>query len=117
MTVAVTAGIGPAGVTNGAICIGVTAFLMQLPTGVGARGGTIPRHIGAVLPHHGVGVILSEWHARRTSLVNELKRRAVKTATDRAAEASPNLSRSAIVGSTGVAEIDPTGKRSEPGGP
>jgi len=87
MTVAVTAGIGPAGVTNGAICIGVTAFLMEVPTGAGARGGTIPRHIGAVLPHHGVGVIHSVRMRARTSLVNEFERRAVKTATDRAAEA------------------------------
>jgi hypothetical protein len=48
------AGTAPTGATKEAIGIGATAFR----TAAGAQGGTIPTQIGAVLPHHGLGLSL-----------------------------------------------------------
>jgi hypothetical protein len=57
MTAADAAGIGPAGATNGAFGIGVTAFRTKVGlTEAMARGRTIRPPFGAALLHHGVGV-------------------------------------------------------------
>ena len=82
-------GTGPTGVTNGAIGSGVTAFQTKVVTvtTAGARGGTPPTQICAVSCLGGVGVINRSHGPALPPLVDDPKRRAVRTAADRAAEA------------------------------
>jgi hypothetical protein len=89
VTVVDVATTGPTGATNGAIGSGVIAFLTEVVlTTAGALEGTIRIQIGAWGRFGGAGVTNRHRDALQTSFAYDPERRhAVKTATDRAAEA------------------------------